>query len=478
MNNFKDYITDSSKIPAKLSAGKCKIGDKLQLIETFLEYKKGDCFTIIQSDNECEHVKMGGIGEYSFIDKNNKKICVHVGPSVIDRVFEQLIPDPSTTPTLVIEQQASQGYPVAERVIVERIVIKEGEKGDAGQRGLQGYTGAIGETGATGETGSRGDTGLVGDRGERGETGPIGPTGLQGERGEQGTIGDTGPAGEQGRDGKEGPQGIKGDQGDRGEQGLAGVNGENGRDGTDGEQGPQGIQGIQGLQGEQGLDGKNGLIGIPGPAGMNGEAGPIGLQGQKGDKGDIGIATTSYPLKIENDHLSVEQKFFEDLIGNATKGNSPQGGGGGNLTVLDSGEKRSKAARSINFNEHLEVINEGTNHLTVNVAVALNDITDVVITGTPSNGQALIYNSNTSRWVNGTLELQSEPGPAEAGTLTGATLASNVQASSLTSVGTLTNLTVTNTISGSINGNAATATTAGLVTNGLYTTSIIDGGSY
>ena len=55
-------------------------------------------------------------------------------------------------------------------------------------------------------------------------------------------------------------------------------------------------------------------------------------------------------------------------------------------------------------------------------------------------------------------------GPAEAGTITGATLASNVLASSLTSVGTLANLTVTNTISGSINGNAATATTATNVT--------------
>ena len=56
------------------------------------------------------------------------------------------------------------------------------------------------------------------------------------------------------------------------------------------------------------------------------------------------------------------------------------------------------------------------------------------------------------------------PGVAAAGTLTGAKLADNVLASSLTSVGTLANLTVTNTISGSINGNAATATTATTVT--------------
>ena len=47
---------------------------------------------------------------------------------------------------------------------------------------------------------------------------------------------------------------------------------------------------------------------------------------------------------------------------------------------------------------------------------------------------------------------------ADAGTLTGATLASNVLASSLTSVGTLANLTVTNPISGSVTGSSASTT--------------------
>ncbi len=48
--------------------------------------------------------------------------------------------------------------------------------------------------------------------------------------------------------------------------------------------------------------------------------------------------------------------------------------------------------------------------------------------------------------------------PAAAGTLTGATLAAGVLASSLTSVGTLATLTVTAAIAGSVTGNAATAT--------------------
>lgn len=51
-------------------------------------------------------------------------------------------------------------------------------------------------------------------------------------------------------------------------------------------------------------------------------------------------------------------------------------------------------------------------------------------------------------------------GTTDAGMLTGTTLAENVVTSSLTTVGTLTSLRVINPISGSITGNAATATTA------------------
>ncbi|SKB84101.1 hypothetical protein, partial [Daejeonella lutea] len=52
------------------------------------------------------------------------------------------------------------------------------------------------------------------------------------------------------------------------------------------------------------------------------------------------------------------------------------------------------------------------------------------------------------------------PGTSDAGALTGTTLNPSVLNSSLTSVGTLSNLTVTNPIAGSITGNAATATNA------------------
>lgn len=62
---------------------------------------------------------------------------------------------------------------------------------------------------------------------------------------------------------------------------------------------------------------------------------------------------------------------------------------------------------------------------------------------------------------NGILSAAQQTGSAAL--LLGNTLASNIVSSSLTTVGTLTNLTVTNTIQGSISGNAGT------VTNGVYT---------
>jgi hypothetical protein len=60
--------------------------------------------------------------------------------------------------------------------------------------------------------------------------------------------------------------------------------------------------------------------------------------------------------------------------------------------------------------------------------------------------------------------------PAAAGTLTGTTLNSTVTGSSLTSIGTLANLTVTNPIVGSITGNSATATSATTAGNITATT--------
>ncbi|SDM95950.1 Chaperone of endosialidase, partial [Daejeonella rubra] len=94
------------------------------------------------------------------------------------------------------------------------------------------------------------------------------------------------------------------------------------------------------------------------------------------------------------------------------------------------------------------------------------------ITGSVSGNAGTATALATARTINGVsfdgTSNINVTATADAGSLTGATLAANVLSSSLTSVGTLGNLTVTNPIAGSITGNAVTATTA--TTAGTVTT--------
>ena len=97
-------------------------------------------------------------------------------------------------------------------------------------------------------------------------------------------------------------------------------------------------------------------------------------------------------------------------------------------------------------------------------------VNPVLATGEPgleTDTRKVKYGDGVSPWSS----LQYGVTQADAGSLSGATLASNVTNSSLTSVGILTDLTVTNTIKGSINGNAGT------VSNGFYLNSSIYIGS-
>ena len=84
----------------------------------------------------------------------------------------------------------------------------------------------------------------------------------------------------------------------------------------------------------------------------------------------------------------------------------------------------------------------------------------------------------TARTINGVAFDGSEniniTASSDAGTLTGTTLVATVTGSSLTSVGTLVDLTVTNPIAGSITGNAATATTATTATTAGNITATIN----
>jgi hypothetical protein len=127
----------------------------------------------------------------------------------------------------------------------------------------------------------------------------------------------------------------------------------------------------------------------------------------------------------------------------------------------------------------------GTNTLTINGTSSLTAATTTTLGGviipavgtsgiTNNNGTIGLATASTTQLggikVDGTSitiadgVISATAVTPTASTLAGTTLASNVVNSSLTSVGTLTNLTVTNPITGSITGNAGT------VTNGLYST--------
>jgi hypothetical protein len=367
MNNFKNYLQESSIKPAKLSSGRFAIGNQFRLMRDVDGLQKGNEYTLIPIDEECDLIVLGGIGEYSFKDqKTNKKYCIHAGPRIIDELFE-LIPlaDPSPSLSESKEPQAAQAYPVSERVI-ERIIV-EGDKGERGERGLQGLIGPVGPAGPKGERGDKGDKGDVGERGERGEPGAIGARGETGAKGDRGERGEQGPQGLQGIEGKQGPAGLNGDIGPVGPQGLQGLQGEKGEKG---ERGEKGEQGPQGLQGEIGPSGPAGANGAPGPIGLKGEKGDkgdTGPRGEKGDTGDIGIATAVYPLKLDDKTLSVEQTFFQELIGKASDGFTAQSGGGGNVDIFVDGEKAVKNLRSINFKDGFIVTKERGNKVSIAV---------------------------------------------------------------------------------------------------------------
>lgn len=110
-------------------------------------------------------------------------------------------------------------------------------------------------------------------------------------------------------------------------------------------------------------------------------------------------------------------------------------------------------------------VNDGTGDTLRTGAQKINaNFAELYLTTLPSQtgngGKFLTTDGTGTVWATITDQIT-----AAANVLTGTTIASNVVYSSLTTVGTLTNLTVTNPIAGSITGNAAT------VSNGVYTTS-------
>jgi len=181
-----------------------------------------------------------------------------------------------------------------------------------------------------------------------------------------------------------------------------GTPGDTGKDGIDGMRGADGINGMNGIDGLRGADGLHGAKGLDG---SKGEMGAVGLQGDKGEAGMVWRGT--YRNDIEYDIGDVVGVSGSAYVCVAATNQAPPVGFGWELLV-------SRGAQGVRGIKGEDGVGGG--------------------------------------------------GAADAGKLTGATLAANVVDSSLTSVGTLSALTVTATIVGSITGNAATATTAGTVT--------------
>ena len=181
------------------------------------------------------------------------------------------------------------------------------------------------------------------------------------------------------------------------------------------ENGKDGMRGADGINGMNGIDGMRGADGLHGAKGLDGSKGEIGAVGPQGDKGEAGmIWRGTYRNDIEYDIGDVVGVSGSAYVCVAATNQAPPVGFGWELLV-------SRGAQGIRG-----------------------------IKGEDGTGGG---------------------GAAAAGTLTGATLASNVIASNLESVGVLNGLTVISPIAGSITGNAATATTATTATTaGTVTT--------
>ena len=142
---------------------------------------------------------------------------------------------------------------------------------------------------------------------------------------------------------------------------------------------------------------------------------------------------------------------------------------GGNLRIgTDTATKDIKffTGGTLVANVRATISDTGLNVVGTTTSTAFSGPLTGNVTGNASGNAGTATKLQTARNINGVLFDGSADitVTAAAGTLTGTTLASNVLTSSLTSVGTLGNLTVTNAISGSVTGNAGT------VTNGVYTT--------
>ena len=167
----------------------------------------------------------------------------------------------------------------------------------------------------------------------------------------------------------------------------------------------------------------------------------------------ISWGTGTKYLKVELDHTGscngsntfsgVSEQPFTTVPFALYALNSGSGGGGGSTTTTLTGDVSGSATTG-------SITTTITNN-----AITTDKIANSSVTNAKLQNSSITINGNTVP-LGGTATIAVT---ADANTLTGTTLASNVLNSNLTTVGTLNNLSVTNPIVGSITGNAATVTT-------------------
>lgn len=229
-----------------------------------------------------------------------------------------------------------------------------------------------------------------------------------------------------------------------------GTPGEKGLNGLDGMRGADGINGINGIDGMRGADGLHGAKGLDG---LKGEIGAVGPQGEKGEAGMIWRGTYRSDMQYEiGDVVGVSGSAYVCI---AATNQAPPVGFGWELLVSRGAQGvrgiKGEAGSGAAIDLPVSIANGGTGQTT-----AKNALDALLPSQTGKSGYFLQSNGVSPLW---------NVLAADASTLEGTTLKSTVINSSLTTVGTLAALTVTAPIGGSITGNAATATTAGTVTN-------------
>ena len=247
-----------------------------------------------------------------------------------------------------------------------------GSTGDTGATGPTGPTGSTGLTGPTGPTGSTGSTGPTGPTGSTGLTGPTGPTGPTGA--DSTVAGPTGPTGSTGLTGPTGPTGSTGLTGPTGPTGDVGPTGPTGSTGLTGPTGPTGADSTV-----AGPTGPTGTIGPTGPTGAGVAAG--GTAGQILSKIDgtnyntqwIDNYATQVKLPVKNATGSTINKGAVVYISGATGANA--------LISLAEANAESTSATTIGFLE--STLTTGSQGLVVTEGVISGIDTSAATEGDP-----------------------------------------------------------------------------------------------